>query len=192
VNVPDENPSALGVFEFALRFPGQYFDKETNLHYNYFRDYDPSLGRYSQSDPIGLEGGVNTYLYVDGVPILTIDPAGLCPMAIDGDWWLSTPTFTRNSPKWGQCALYQQKTQTSGYLLWSEGSCNCETGTMKCVYSVMYQQYDRQRPVDCKKRIATAPWGQWQNYWQVSEWGVFMLTYDCKADKLGKPGKKLW
>lgn len=56
VNVPDENPSTLGAFEFPLRFPGQYADKETNLSYNYFRDYDPETGRYVQSDPIGLEG----------------------------------------------------------------------------------------------------------------------------------------
>jgi len=62
VNVADENPSGLGAFEFPLRFPGQYFDKETNLHYNYFRDYDSGIGRYVQSDPIGLGGGTNTYL----------------------------------------------------------------------------------------------------------------------------------
>ena len=48
-NVPDENPSGLGAFEFALRFPGQYADKETNLLYNYYRDYDPSLGRYGKA-----------------------------------------------------------------------------------------------------------------------------------------------
>jgi RHS repeat-associated protein len=61
VSVPDENPSGLGVFDLPLRLPGQYFDKETNLSYNYFRYYDPAVGRYIQSDPIGLVAGLNTY-----------------------------------------------------------------------------------------------------------------------------------
>jgi RHS repeat-associated protein len=56
MNVPDENPSGLGVFDLPLRLPGQYFDKETNLHYNYYRDYDAAAGRYVQSDPIGVLG----------------------------------------------------------------------------------------------------------------------------------------
>src|SRR3954466_4833852 len=53
VNLPDENPSGLGAFEFPLRFPGQYADKETNLYYNYYRDFDGALGRYLESDSIG-------------------------------------------------------------------------------------------------------------------------------------------
>jgi len=57
--------------------PGQYFDEETNLHYNHFRYYDPELGRYVTSDPIGLQGGVNTYLYANASPIIYIDPFGL-------------------------------------------------------------------------------------------------------------------
>jgi RHS repeat-associated protein len=59
----------MGAFDLPLRLPGQYFDKETNVHYNYFRDYDPSIGRYEESDPIGLKGGLNTYAYVSGNPL---------------------------------------------------------------------------------------------------------------------------
>src|SRR5437016_5130061 len=77
VNVPDENPSRLGVFELPLRLPGQYHDKETNLHYNMRRDYDPNTGRYEESDPIGLAAGVNTYAYVLNSPLSYVDPLGL-------------------------------------------------------------------------------------------------------------------
>lgn len=76
VNAPDENPSGLGAFDLPLRLPGQYFDKETNLHYNYLRDYDPSIGRYGESDPIGLRGGLNTYAYVAADPLRHIDLFG--------------------------------------------------------------------------------------------------------------------
>ncbi|MES9994269.1 MAG: RHS repeat-associated core domain-containing protein, partial [Candidatus Thiodiazotropha sp.] len=48
-------------FVLNLRYPGQYYDQETNNYYNYFRDYDPATGRYLQSDPIGLQGGLNTF-----------------------------------------------------------------------------------------------------------------------------------
>lgn len=59
------------------RFPGQWYDIETGLHYNYFRDYDPGLGRYVQSDPIGLQGGLNIYNYANVSPQIYQDRFGL-------------------------------------------------------------------------------------------------------------------
>jgi RHS repeat-associated protein len=74
---PDENPSGIGVFAYNLRFPGQYYDQESGTYYNYFRDYDPSIGRYIESDPLGLRAGINTYAYVAGDPMGDMDPKGL-------------------------------------------------------------------------------------------------------------------
>lgn len=66
-----------GSTQVNLRFPGQYYDAESGLHYNYFRDYDPETGRYVESDPIGLGGGLNTYGYVEANPVLRTDSLGL-------------------------------------------------------------------------------------------------------------------
>jgi RHS repeat-associated protein len=76
-SLPEQNPSGLGNFVFNLRFPGQYYDQETGLHYNMARYYNPKTGRYDESDPIGLAGGINTYAYALNSPLRWVDPLGL-------------------------------------------------------------------------------------------------------------------
>ncbi len=76
--LPDEDPDGNGVATvFPLRFPGQYYDAETGTHYNYHRDYDPQMGRYTQADPLGVAGGLNVYAYVGNDPLRMVDPLGL-------------------------------------------------------------------------------------------------------------------
>jgi RHS repeat-associated protein len=77
-NAPNQNPAGLGIFNYNLRFPGQYYDAESALYYNNNRDYNPTLGRYIQSDPIGLPSGINMYGYADGNPVNNTDRQGLC------------------------------------------------------------------------------------------------------------------
>ncbi|GAC1371867.1 MAG: hypothetical protein NVS3B3_01650 [Aquirhabdus sp.] len=75
-DVQPTNPTSAA-FTMPLRMAGQYYDSEVGISYNYFRDYDPATGRYVESDPIGLQGGLNTYGYVGGSPLRSVDPKGL-------------------------------------------------------------------------------------------------------------------
>jgi RHS repeat-associated protein len=77
-NTPNQDPDADGAqLVMNLRFPGQYYDAETGLNYNYFRDYEQATGRYIEPDPIGLLGGITTYGYAMSKPLTAKDIFGL-------------------------------------------------------------------------------------------------------------------
>jgi RHS repeat-associated protein len=77
-SAPNQDPDGDSVqFVMGMRFPGQYIDAETGLIYNHFRDYESSTGRFVESDPIGMGGGLSTYGYVNESPLELIDPLGL-------------------------------------------------------------------------------------------------------------------
>ena len=102
-NLPNQDPNNTGnQFVFNLRFAGQYYDVETGTHYNYYRDYDPTTGRYIQSDPIGLHGGINTYAYGGSNAVANIDRYGLKCNA-SGCWETPDETAARDR---GDVAAY--------------------------------------------------------------------------------------
>ncbi len=90
-----------GGIDVKLRYPGQQFDSETGLHYNYFRDYEAGTGRYVESDPIGLRGGISTYGYVRSRPMRLVDPTGL--FTVDQsckDCAAGVPEISKQAQQW--------------------------------------------------------------------------------------------
>jgi RHS repeat-associated protein len=89
---PEQDPDGNGTaFNLDMRFPGQRYDATTGINQNYFRDYDASIGRYVESDPVGLVGGINSYAYVGGNPARFTDAFGLARFGGGtGQWWQFT------------------------------------------------------------------------------------------------------
>jgi RHS repeat-associated protein len=120
----DSDPDAdTNLVNIRLRFPGQYLDDETGLHYNYFRDYDPRSGRYVESDPIGLKGGTNTYAYVRNRPTQFIDPRGLKDCNCDNRVY----NFTAGAG--GLLGMVATASADSGVAIDTEGN--------TCIYSML-------------------------------------------------------
>ena len=159
-DVPNNNPSGAGAFDFPLRFPGQYFDRETNIAHNYHRNYSSDLGRYVEADPIGIRGGINIYSYVDDRPLAAIDPLGLLitipfpPLQPNGNIWPGTspqnficefPTdlFLENNPCTQRCCVSHDECFARNSCNWSSWfgtivgyalPCNrCNSGAAQCV-----------------------------------------------------------
>lgn len=149
-NAPNENPSGLGTFTCNLRLPGQYFDKETNLHYNYFRDYDPAIGRYVQSDPIGLAGGVNTYVYAND-PLTQIDPFGLMGRGSGASQSRPSPAWPREFHDLSICQYYDRRCTETGCFYY------CQSAPRVCrgAQSVPQWSYFGARSLNCVRRCLT-------------------------------------
>jgi len=91
-NAPNQDADGDGMILINdLRFPGQYFDIETGLNYNYTRDYDSSTGRYIQPNPAGLSTGINLYSYAGSNPLKWVEPSGVVLTSPPGAYSPSVP-----------------------------------------------------------------------------------------------------
>ena len=125
--------SSLRESPFAI-LPGQYFDAETGLHQNWHRDYDPSIGRYLQSDPIGLAGGLSTYGYAKQNALRFVDPMGLDTAGCDGiPDFLETPCRLECCAKHDECFSKNSCTSDSWYSECSKECDGCNSDVTACI-----------------------------------------------------------
>ena len=125
----ENQPTTTNNTVFNLRYPGQYYDAESKLHYNINRYYDPATGRYTQSDPIGLSGGINTYTYVGGNTVRWSDRTGLEKWDFDG---IGDTSF---------CSYYSQRAKetcgdTKDYYKKAAEICRGENGLVNTVVNL--------------------------------------------------------
>jgi RHS repeat-associated protein len=173
--VPNQNPAGLGTFAYNLRLPGQYFDTESSLNYNYFRDYDPAIGRYVESDPIGLGAGINTFAYVQNDSVELIDALGLLV-------WRNVTTYASDLTAKAQWPAYPgalpsivgPKPTGATIVDWSITSrCVCTaTGAKFEEFTVDFQTHVHSRPgltrasrsfVNRKERDHVRDYNSWAN-----------------------------
>ncbi len=110
----EQAPTSTTGYVLNLRYPGQYFDAESNTVYNIHRTYEPSTGRFLQSDPAGLAGGISTYAYVNNAPLDRVDPDGLRDIFVGG-FGDATSGIVRSYYN-----NYHQNNPDSAYYSWTD------------------------------------------------------------------------
>ena len=160
---PDGDGTAVNV---RLRYPGQYFDSESGLFDNYLRDYDPSTGRYIESDPVGLAGGLSTYAYVDSNPMRHIDPLGLFNPAKGasavGNGAVAAWSAAQGVAKWTAAAALAE-TGVGGTALYAWGAWNFKGS--KAAFERGNQQLHEAFCEDWSD-------ASWKNFWGMAPGGT--------------------
>jgi RHS repeat-associated protein len=176
-HAPLTDPDGDGIhFTFNLRFPGQYYDVESGLHYNYFRDYEASTGRYVESDPVGLSGGIASYLYGSAAPMRFVDRAGLTFEDVQRTFDQVLTMYPQLSPRGGViCSILEgdnpgKVDNISGQIRVAQKLCD-----LKCFSKEEYE--DLFFTLMREGAHSTDPW--WQDVWAF---GVYTSNHQAIQD----------
>jgi len=165
---------------YNLRFPGQYYQAETGLNQNWNRDYDPIVGRYIESDPIGLAAGVNTYAYALDSTLRNTDPTGL-------DIWIEGPSG--NEPSFHESINVGDPNGT--YNSYSYGM------NGNWLQGEVYRDTSLGGPIEEYRQTTAQEDAQFKNYLesQLGKTGIYAYEDTCRSWSQRQfglaPGKKI-
>ena len=184
-STPNQNPDGDATsFTFNLRFAGQYRDSESGWYYNVHRYYDPSIGRYLESDPIGLGGGISTYSYVGAAPLTAVDPLGLIVIGVHTNTRRDSFEIA-NKHAW--IGVYDDEGKLletwssfqSTHQLMADSDCGCPGSDV--TKNIEMKHRDRYRPISSFYFRPTAPQLERFRAFTRESWAWGALRSNCAA-----------